>query len=724
MEKVAILLAVYNPKLRHILDFVNSINKQTVLPDTIYLIDDHSNSLDYLRIVKKKLKIKIQVHKNKINQGPFNTFITSIDKIKENIIFLADQDDIWHDRKIEEFLKRFNSDKNIGGVVCNFRLVDDDLKTISSNGFKFENRHLRFDFESLILKNNITGCCFAFRKKAFLKGKKNTEQFVQRKNNLLLSHDLWIALHVLAAKYKIDFINRAMVDYRQHDNNDLGSATFRNYSLLKLINPIYLLNYKESLGYRYRIIETYKLVANYLNYTPIKNQNLIIFKEEILNFFNHEIKYYCLLNFYGKIFSAIRERINYFKNKISYFPRLKSFLSLILYSHIKMEIFNREINDLERFISRLKLQERKQQVNQVNFFMPYLSSKSFFAGSKTILELALSFARVKKIREVNIILTDQENVGEARNFFYLYCKNQNSPIKKINFFSFTKNIFISRFSINIATAWWTSFKVEQINHRFPESKSVYFIQDNENEFYASSTRALWAKKTYLMKWNTAIISSKSLFFAMKPLMKNTKNFICLRPDLMFSMYKSLQEQRIKYLTNAEQDRGLNFFFYWRPSIPRNLSEYIKLLIENLQQNKFISSYDNIFFAGEDTRIKPFLDKNFHYLGKMNYSEYLNLIPKIDVCFSFINTAHSGVVHYDFSFIGTKTFCIKKAGMYLNKNMIGLSGAIQDDLFLISEELFKIKNLLNNKKIEQINKEVNLGDTSDFVAERIANEYFI
>jgi glycosyltransferase involved in cell wall biosynthesis len=135
---------------------------------------------------------------------PSKNFEYSLSHCKNDIIFLADQDDIWHPKKIEIMKNELQS---CDLVVCDCQLIDSDGNILSKSFFgwnKSQNGLVRN-----LIKNSFIGCCMAF--------KSNLLEKVLPFPKVAM-HDQWIGL-IAERHFKVKFIPQTLVDHRRHSNN-------------------------------------------------------------------------------------------------------------------------------------------------------------------------------------------------------------------------------------------------------------------------------------------------------------------------------------------------------------------------------------------------------------------------------------------------------------------------------------------------------------------------
>jgi len=217
--KVSVALCTYNGQ-KYIEEQMNSLLLQTRLPDEIVICDDFSTDGTF-DIVSgfSKSSASITVYRNPANVGPTLNFERAIKLCSGDIIFLSDQDDIWMSDKIEVMLNEFKKDPDIGMVFGNAYVVDERLRTIGTLwemlDFSQKEKEAFISgkaIDILAKRNFVTGMAMAVRRSAL----KDTFPFAR-----LWVHDEWIAI-IVACQSKVVLLNRTVVFYRQHSNQQIG----------------------------------------------------------------------------------------------------------------------------------------------------------------------------------------------------------------------------------------------------------------------------------------------------------------------------------------------------------------------------------------------------------------------------------------------------------------------------------------------------------------------
>ncbi len=263
---VNILLSTYNGE-RYVSQQVESLLNQTYKNIFIKVRDDGSidNTVD---IISQYISTgnNIEIVKGS-NLGVVGSFFDLLYSVGENVEFVAfcDQDDFWHENKIEVAIKKLKVfGKNIPTMYCGAtRRVDKYLNVIDCS--KAPRKPLKTN--NSLIENVATGCTIVLNRKAI-------DLIISKKpnNDSVLMHDYWIYL-IVSSFGKVFYDDVPYIDYRQHDNNVVGSqkgidlwykrfkrfATGNDQSLSKQAHEFYVL-YGDQLPE-----EQKKLVLSFLN---------------------------------------------------------------------------------------------------------------------------------------------------------------------------------------------------------------------------------------------------------------------------------------------------------------------------------------------------------------------------------------------------------------------------------------------------------------------------
>lgn len=225
---ISVAMATYNGE-KYIKEQLDSILKQLKERDEVVISDDGSsdNTLSIVESYKDKRIKVIDGPKKGVKQN----FANAIENCTKKYIFLADQDDIWENSKVEKVLDTFEREKCIC-VVHDCVAFDSDTNKIVLDSF-YDFRKSKSGICKNIWKNSYIGCCMAFD--SIIK-----EKILPIPDNIEM-HDQWIG--ILAEKCgKSVFVRDKLLRYRRHENN---VSEMKHYGLCKMIkNRInFILNY-------------------------------------------------------------------------------------------------------------------------------------------------------------------------------------------------------------------------------------------------------------------------------------------------------------------------------------------------------------------------------------------------------------------------------------------------------------------------------------------------
>ena len=228
MDEILILLASYNGE-KFIEEQLNSLLNQSYSNIKVVISDDGSTDSTIEIIEKfKQRDNRIELIHNKKNHGILNNFnnLLNYAKIKTNKYFMfCDQDDVWLENKVELSYKYFlqHEEENKPLLVyTNLELVDSNLNKLN-NQIRIEGE--KIEFKLLLHQNPIYGCTMFFNRNLLvLLEEKIPDKFVH--------HDFYVT-YISCLRGSIKHLDKNLILYRQHGNNNSGDLTKRKWSNLK-----------------------------------------------------------------------------------------------------------------------------------------------------------------------------------------------------------------------------------------------------------------------------------------------------------------------------------------------------------------------------------------------------------------------------------------------------------------------------------------------------------
>ncbi len=205
---------------------LNSLVEQTRLPDSIVISDDGSNdgTWDMLNAwaaeIRSMYSIQVVLMRNETRLGVTRNFEQAIGALDTDIIFLADQDDIWAKNKIEVLASRLEIDADVLLIHSDAFLIDEDDADLGRSlfealyltaGDRQLARQQRF-FEVYCRRNLVTGTTAAFRRELLELALPFPDTWI---------HDEWLAACAAAWK-RVAMLPDKLTFYRQHGRNAIG----------------------------------------------------------------------------------------------------------------------------------------------------------------------------------------------------------------------------------------------------------------------------------------------------------------------------------------------------------------------------------------------------------------------------------------------------------------------------------------------------------------------
>lgn len=205
--RVSVCLAAYNGE-RWLRAQLASILHQLVDVDEVVIVDDAScDSTPH--IVEELRDPRIRLLRNTRNIGVDRSFERAISEARGEIIFLSDQDDLWHEDKVAIVLDAFAEAPDVTLVLSDADIIDEvGIK----RGYTYFEARGQFipGIVANILKSKFLGCAMAFRA--------NLREHFLPFPSPLPGHDMWIG--VVNEWYgKTRFIKQPLIAYRRHGSN-------------------------------------------------------------------------------------------------------------------------------------------------------------------------------------------------------------------------------------------------------------------------------------------------------------------------------------------------------------------------------------------------------------------------------------------------------------------------------------------------------------------------
>lgn len=130
--KISVAMATYNGA-DYIIAQLDSIRNQSTKVDEVIISDDHSADGTYeviLDYIKKYSLSGWKVIYDTVGKGLKDNFYSALKEVTGDIVFLADQDNLWLPKKVESIKKIMESNYKIKCINNSFIYIDADGKQI------------------------------------------------------------------------------------------------------------------------------------------------------------------------------------------------------------------------------------------------------------------------------------------------------------------------------------------------------------------------------------------------------------------------------------------------------------------------------------------------------------------------------------------------------------------------------------------------------------------
>ena len=246
--KISVAIALFNGA-KYIEEQLHSIINQSIHPDEIIICDDLStdNSVDKIINFSTIFSFKIILIKNTHRLGFAQNFGKALSYCTGDIIFLADQDDVWLPHKIETILYKFKRNKGSWLYLHDGELTDENL--LPSGYTKFE------QVKRVLGKNArlTTGALTAITSEL--------KDIALPIPLSIKSHDTWIHSLSDISPARVVVIDEVLQYIRRHSTNT-SNGIINSIDKIKLIDIfISKFSHKASISYNDRLYFNRELIS-------------------------------------------------------------------------------------------------------------------------------------------------------------------------------------------------------------------------------------------------------------------------------------------------------------------------------------------------------------------------------------------------------------------------------------------------------------------------------
>ena len=206
---ISVCMATYNGG-KFIREQLESILSQLPSGHSEIVIADDGSTDDTLAVVNSLGDSRIRVLNAEKHLGVIYNYERALQASKGDIVFLADQDDIWLPGKVDKVLAALNDADLVTHDAWMLRPSDSQDSSWARTGKLSDIRAYKSGVVANWWKNTFTGCCMAFHRNIL-------DKALPFPKNLPM-HDQWLGL-VAEKNFKVKSIDEPLVEYRQHSTN-------------------------------------------------------------------------------------------------------------------------------------------------------------------------------------------------------------------------------------------------------------------------------------------------------------------------------------------------------------------------------------------------------------------------------------------------------------------------------------------------------------------------
>ena len=229
---ISVCMATYNGST-FVREQCLSILSQLSAEDELLIQDDMSTD-DTVDTILSIGDERIALVTNKSNIGYQKNFERVLSRAHGDLVFMADQDDIWIDGKVGLFISLL---ENHDVVISNAKIIGGEM-----DGYGYFPRHFikgngLYRRVLSVIRPRYLGCCMAFKKKCL------DEMLPFPSKMGIIPHDYWMGTYS-AMFFKLHFSPEMTLMYRRHSanvsNGGQGSKLGYSQQFIYRINTLLL----------------------------------------------------------------------------------------------------------------------------------------------------------------------------------------------------------------------------------------------------------------------------------------------------------------------------------------------------------------------------------------------------------------------------------------------------------------------------------------------------
>lgn len=206
---------------------LESFSSQSRLPDELVICDDGSTdgTIKRIQAFASRAPFAVRIERNSTNLTTTPNFEKAVSLCTGELVFLADQDDIWRPEKIEIQAGTLEQHPEVGVIFSNGRVVNEDLRDL---GYELWDSLWFSPSEREMVKSGRGAEVFV----RHVVAAGTTLAFRSEYRDVYLPfptlrdcHDAWLTFSITGVA-EVRIIEKNLIDYRLHGENQFGLQRF------------------------------------------------------------------------------------------------------------------------------------------------------------------------------------------------------------------------------------------------------------------------------------------------------------------------------------------------------------------------------------------------------------------------------------------------------------------------------------------------------------------
>ncbi len=312
---------------------------------------------------------------------------------------------------------------------------------------------------------------------------------------------------------------------------------------------------------------------------------------------------------------------------------------------------DREIQKfLKGSLSEISVRVDNNRPRSINVFLPDISP-NLSAGPLSVLYF-IKFL-VEAGYHVRLLVDSFKPECELRSILHQQSADLDDAMERIEVEGFklrnSGEICVNSKDMSVATLFNTAYAAKQIQKKCDDKKFIYFIQDDEREFFAASSLKYIVENIY--HWDYYPIFFTSIlkdFFLSENVDNLKKKNVPLIDQGCPANYFLPDFEKFK-----ERSSKKKFIFYARPQSLRNCYELAMYIINNATRKGIFTQDWELYGMGFPSKADISLSNGFrlHMLPNMPLDNYKKMLSSFDVGLSLMATPHPSMPPLDLAMSG-------------------------------------------------------------------------